>query len=1148
MDIQNIHYANFYFLTAFINFGLAIFVWVQNPKRVINWVFAGLGLCLGIWGLEYAGVSLIETKEEFNPFLAILSFGFPKTFYLALPKIAIPFIYSTFFHFILIITNNYKGIHRWASRAGYIFSVVLAILGLMYINVDLVHFPSSEYYYPQVSAPLYILILFLIVFFIFPAYGTVLMVRKGFLTQKRAEKRKLILLSVGVVVAMIGGIVNVLLVYIFKLPALIIEHLMAVFFPLMVGYAIFKYRLMEIVVRKGSIYLLLSFLIIFFVIGIGRLFLIPPGWGIILVFVSAILITIAFQLLENEKVKRFIDKWVFYRRYELEQIIEAFKSKTLSVNNKQALFVIIENTIKQVVPLDKIVILLLEEGESRYKVNWSIGVDTLVKEEIFGLNEIIVEWLKKEKKVILKERLERWPAFKKWLIGKKRWENFKENLEKMEMELFVPIVYGDELLGILGLKKKIEEPYYTEEELEILLELCNHIGGILNNLQLYELNLQLYELKITASRWDEKIKIIQNIITYLHNARDLNELLHIFLTGVTHSEGLGFNRAMIFLIKEEKLIGEKGIGPINEEEWEETISMGVSMENSIKNYPIETKITKELKKIEIPLKNCPYVLREKCISKKESLHIRNIDENIIAAVKNLLGELSSDDFIIIPLIITGRVKGIMLADKKYSYPNNSITDLDRQALEILSSQISIAIQKLERERMLKVFNNIMIKSYNLVDLLEDISTTLADYFKAVCTIYLYDKKDDILFLEKIKTPSDVIPYDKYYIVKNKCNIGEGDIGETAQQQLVIPKKFYLGFPIMDNGNLWGVIGLNRFQEGNEFTEEDREFLNGIINPITSPILHLQTFEKIQLQLGETNRKLDETRESFIARKLFEWRDLAARVAHKIGNKIYALEELRKSISSKNNLNEIQNKIKDMKEEIESARRIVREITEFAKPLEIRISSVNVNSILNKAVSAIFPSPENEQIEISFNFDEKLDSIEGDSEKLKDAFSELAQNAKYFMNIKRFIREQKMEQKEEEELRRMIKDQFMLDMAPDYFNTLLSKIDLKDGKRELKINTKFIPSNESNSYNLKAEDYIMIEFIDTGIGVAEKDKSRIFEPLVTTRKNGTGLGLSIIELIINHHKGIIKEEGIFGKGARFVIFLPVRQRKGGEINV
>ncbi|MDI6736732.1 MAG: ATP-binding protein, partial [bacterium] len=389
-----------------------------------------------------------------------------------------------------------------------------------------------------------------------------------------------------------------------------------------------------------------------------------------------------------------------------------------------------------------------------------------------------------------------------------------------------------------------------------------------------------------------------------------------------------------------------------------------------------------------------------------------------------------------------------------------------------------------------------------------------------------------------------------HIVDDKYKIGEGNIGEIANQPSLslIEKGPFLGFPIMDNGNLWGVIALNRFQEGNKFTDEDKEFLEEIINSIASSILQVQAFEKIKLQLGETRKKLDETRESFIKRKLFEWRDLAAKVAHKIGNKIYALEELRTSILSKNNLNEIQNKIKDMKEEIEDARRIVREITKFSNPLEIRISLVNVNSILNKVVTAIFPSPEREQIEISFDFDKNLDSIEGDSEKLKDAFSELAQNAKYFMNIKRFIWEQKTEQKGEKELQRMIKDKFMLDMEPDYFNTLLSKIDLKDGKGELKIKTKFIPSHESKSYNLEAEDHIMIEFIDTGIGVAEKDKSRIFEPLVTTRKKGSGLGLSIIELIVNCHGGIIREEGNFGKGAKFVIFLPVRQRKGGEINV
>ncbi|MDI6734914.1 MAG: GAF domain-containing protein [bacterium] len=141
-------------------------------------------------------------------------------------------------------------------------------------------------------------------------------------------------------------------------------------------------------------------------------------------------------------------------------------------------------------------------------------------------------------------------------------------------------------------------------------------------------------------------------------------------------------------------------------------------------------------------------------------------------MKDLLGELSSDAFIIIPLIITSRVKGIMLADKKYSYQNYSITDLDMQALEILSSQISIAIQKLERKKMFKVFDNIMRKSattYNLFDLLDDISTTLSGYFQAVCVIYFYDKRNNILFLGIIKTPSTgyIIDYNNYMSFRNK---------------------------------------------------------------------------------------------------------------------------------------------------------------------------------------------------------------------------------------------------------------------------------------------------------------------------------------------------------------------------------------------
>jgi PAS domain S-box-containing protein len=79
-----------------------------------------------------------------------------------------------------------------------------------------------------------------------------------------------------------------------------------------------------------------------------------------------------------------------------------------------------------------------------------------------------------------------------------------------------------------------------------------------------------------------------------------------------------------------------------------------------------------------------------------------------------------------------------------------------------------------------------------------------------------------------------------------------------------------------------------------------------------------------------------------------------------------------------------------------------------------------------------------------------------------------------------------------------------------------------------------------------DNTIQISFKDDGPGIAKKNLQRIFYPFFTTRKSGegTGLGLSICQNIIATHDGTIYARSKLGKGATFIIKLPVvaRQRK------
>jgi signal transduction histidine kinase len=86
-----------------------------------------------------------------------------------------------------------------------------------------------------------------------------------------------------------------------------------------------------------------------------------------------------------------------------------------------------------------------------------------------------------------------------------------------------------------------------------------------------------------------------------------------------------------------------------------------------------------------------------------------------------------------------------------------------------------------------------------------------------------------------------------------------------------------------------------------------------------------------------------------------------------------------------------------------------------------------------------------------------------------------------------------------------------------------------GDGEININTSFV------------DDNVIISIKDNGTGIPKTHLNKIFEPFFTTKPvgMGTGLGLSIVYGIINSHNGQIDIRSEEGKGAEFIITLPVK---------
>ncbi len=82
------------------------------------------------------------------------------------------------------------------------------------------------------------------------------------------------------------------------------------------------------------------------------------------------------------------------------------------------------------------------------------------------------------------------------------------------------------------------------------------------------------------------------------------------------------------------------------------------------------------------------------------------------------------------------------------------------------------------------------------------------------------------------------------------------------------------------------------------------------------------------------------------------------------------------------------------------------------------------------------------------------------------------------------------------------------------------------------------NSEKTNPLLDKKKYIRITFTDTGDGIPDEIKKKIFDPYFSTKKEGSGLGLATSYSIIKKHDGYITIDSQIGHGASFILYLPV----------
>ena len=210
----------------------------------------------------------------------------------------------------------------------------------------------------------------------------------------------------------------------------------------------------------------------------------------------------------------------------------------------------------------------------------------------------------------------------------------------------------------------------------------------------------LSKLKVELERTKIELGILYEISNAMRTTLKLDEILYIILTGVTAHTGLGFNRAILFLVNEkDKIIeGKMGIGPENGEEaniaWTKIEQEKMDLDDLINAFKksssvLESGFNRQVRSLKVSMMDKDENPLSLAVLEGMPLHLnaQTIQKYQSSPVIKML---ESDELLIIPLKAKDRVNGIIVADNFIT--NDPITKDDIRMLTMLANQAGLAIE------------------------------------------------------------------------------------------------------------------------------------------------------------------------------------------------------------------------------------------------------------------------------------------------------------------------------------------------------------------------------------------------------------------------------------------------------------------------
>ena len=238
----------------------------------------------------------------------------------------------------------------------------------------------------------------------------------------------------------------------------------------------------------------------------------------------------------------------------------------------------------------------------------------------------------------------------------------------------------------------------------------------------------------------------------------------------------------------------------------------------------------------------------------------------------------------------------------------------------------------------------------------------------------------------------------------------------------------------------------------------------------------------------TGQLIEQRERALQAERVAAWRELARRLAHELKNPLFPLqitvENLRRARNAPaGEFEEIFNEsTATLLDEVGHLKTIVGQFSDFAKMPAPSFEHVELDALVQSVIRLYRARIEAARIESAIAIRPPDLQVEADPEQLRRALG----------------------------------------------NLILNALDAMRNGGRLNISAEM------------REGLVRIEVSDTGEGLTEEEASRLFTPYYTTKQHGTGLGLAIVQSVVSDHHGKISVESAPGRGAAFMIDLPVKQ--------